>query len=93
MDDLRNHLFATLEALQDLEKPMEVDRAKAINHTAQTLINSAKVEVDFIEATGLQPAGRFFAMSTDVNTPNGRTPQTLTAIPSRNQKSLPAAQR
>ncbi len=45
LDDLRNHLFATLEALQDPDKPMEVERAKAISHTGQTIINSAKVEV------------------------------------------------
>jgi hypothetical protein len=72
MDDLRNHLLATLEALQDAEKPMEVERAMAINHTAQTLINSATVEVDFIEATGLQPTGRFFPMLTDGGKPNGK---------------------
>lgn len=60
MDDLRNHLFATLEALQDAERPMEIERARAINQTAQTLINAAKVEVDFIEATG-----RFFAKTTN----------------------------
>jgi hypothetical protein len=65
MDDLRNHLFATLEALQDPDKPMDVDRARAVNHTAQTLINSAKVEVDFIEATGHVPHGRFFTALVD----------------------------
>jgi hypothetical protein len=63
MDDLRNHLFATIEALQDLDKPMDVERARAINHTAQTLINSAKVEVDFIEATGHQVTGQFFRLT------------------------------
>ena len=30
MTDLRNHLFATLEALQDTDNPMEIERAKAI---------------------------------------------------------------
>lgn len=65
MEDLRNHLFATLEALQDPDKPMDVDRARAINQTAQTLINSAKVEVEFIEATGQEVAGRFFAKGTN----------------------------
>ena len=60
MDDLRNHLFTTIEALQDPDQPMEVERAKAINQTAQTLINSAKVEVDFIEATGAEATGKFF---------------------------------
>lgn len=52
IEDLRDHLFATLEALQDEDKPMELDRAKAIADVAQTIINSAKVEVDFIKATG-----------------------------------------
>jgi hypothetical protein len=51
IEDLRNHLFATLEALQDEEKPMELGRAKAIAEVAQVIINSAKVEVDFIRVT------------------------------------------
>ena len=49
MVDLRNHLFATLEALQDKESPMDIERAKTISGVAQTLINSAKVEVDFLK--------------------------------------------
>jgi hypothetical protein len=52
-EDLRNHLFATLEALQDKEAPMELDRAKTIADVAQVIINSAKVEVEFARATGL----------------------------------------
>lgn len=52
IEDLRNHLFATLEALQDEDQPMEIDRAKAVSEVAQTIINSAKVEVDFLKATG-----------------------------------------
>jgi len=51
MTDLRNHLFATLEALQDKEDPMEIDRAKAIADVAKVLVDSAKVEVAFIAAT------------------------------------------
>lgn len=53
IEDLRNHLFATLEALQDEEKPMDLDRAKVIAEVAQTVINSAKVEVDFAKVTGI----------------------------------------
>ena len=49
--DLRNHLFAALEKLNDDENPMDLDRAKAIASVAQVVINSAKVEVDFIKAT------------------------------------------
>jgi len=52
IEDLRNHLFATLEALQDQDNPMELDRAKVIADVSQTIINSAKVEVDFVKATG-----------------------------------------
>lgn len=50
MTDLRNHLFATLEALQDPDKPMEIERAKAIADVAKVLVDSAKVEVAFIVA-------------------------------------------
>jgi hypothetical protein len=42
IEDLRNHLFATLEALQDKDNPMPLDRAKAISEVAQTIINTAK---------------------------------------------------
>ena len=52
IEDLRNHLFATLEALADDEKPMDLDRARAISDVAQTIINSAKVEVEFMKQVG-----------------------------------------
>ena len=50
IEDLRDHLFATLEELRDKDKPMELERAKAIADVAQTIINSAKVEVDYLRA-------------------------------------------
>jgi hypothetical protein len=50
MTDLRNHLFATLEALQDPDKPMDIERAKAIADVGRVLVDSAKVEVMFINA-------------------------------------------
>lgn len=52
IEDLRNHLFATIEALQDEDNPMDLDRAKTISAVSQTIINSAKVEVDFLKITG-----------------------------------------
>lgn len=52
IEDLRNHLFATLEALQDPTKPMDIERAKTIAEVAQVIVNSAKVECEFIKATG-----------------------------------------
>ena len=62
IDDLRNHLFETLEALKDDEKPMEVDRAKAICDVAQTIINSAKVELAALELTGQESQSEFLGI-------------------------------
>lgn len=63
IEDLRNHLFAALEALGDTEKPMELDRAKAIAEVAQTIINSAKVEVDFLRSVDGAIASDFMKTS------------------------------
>jgi len=51
MDDLRNHLFETIEALKDDDKPMEIDRALAIAKVASQVIETAKVEVAFLKVT------------------------------------------
>ena len=48
--ELRTHLFDTLRGLKD--GSMKLETAQAINDTAQTIINSAKVEVDHIKITG-----------------------------------------
>jgi len=60
MTDLRDHLFATLEALQDKDAPMDIERAKAIAGVAQVLINSAKIEVDLVNTIGERARSEFF---------------------------------
>jgi hypothetical protein len=60
MSDLRNHLFETLEELKDKDKPMDLARAKTISDVAQTIINSAKVEVDLMKTMGASDSGEFF---------------------------------
>lgn len=58
IDDLRNHLFEALDRLNgagatnELIAGSEVERAKTICEVAQVLINSAKVEVEYLKATG-----------------------------------------
>lgn len=52
IDDLRDHLFETLEALRDEEKPMDLERARAVAEVAKVIVDSAKVEVDFLKVTG-----------------------------------------
>ena len=60
LPDLRDHLFETLEALKDPDKPMDVARAQAICKVAGTIIASAKVEVAFMVASGEEIPGEFF---------------------------------
>jgi hypothetical protein len=52
IDTLRTHLFATLSALQDKDAPMDIERAKAVSDVCQTIINTAKIEVEYAKATG-----------------------------------------
>lgn len=52
IQDLRNILFETMEKLMDDEDPMDLDRAKAVAGVAQVVVNTAKVEVEFMKQTG-----------------------------------------
>lgn len=71
INDLRTHLFATLEGLRDKENPMDIERAKAVTEVAQTIINSAKVEVEAIKASGGSTGSRFLALN---DAPDGEKP-------------------
>ena len=57
VEDLRNHLFETLEALRDKDAPMDLDRAKTIADVAQVIVNSAKVENEYMKITGSTGSG------------------------------------
>ncbi len=52
IDDLRNHLFETIEGLKDEDKPLDLDRARTIADVARVIVDSAKVEVQFLHVTG-----------------------------------------
>jgi hypothetical protein len=58
--DLRDHLFETIEALKDEDKPMDVKRARAICQVAQTIIDSARVEVKAAEVVAAELDTGFF---------------------------------
>lgn len=60
--ELRTHLFETLRGLRNKDEPMDVDRAKAISAVAKTLIDTARVEVDFLRATGHTTGTGFIAV-------------------------------
>lgn len=46
---LRKHLFDAIEGVKN--KSMSIEQAKAIADISQTVINSAKVEVDYAKVT------------------------------------------
>lgn len=50
LPDLRDHLFEAIEMLKAGD--IEIDKAQAINSLAQTLVASAKVEVDYVKNVG-----------------------------------------
>ena len=57
ISELREHLMATLAGLRDRENPMEPDRARAVAQVAGVLVDTARVEVDYIKATGQDNSG------------------------------------
>lgn len=56
---MREHLLNTLADLRRVENPMPIDRAKAVAEVAAVLVNSAKVEVEYLKVTQ-QRKGAFF---------------------------------
>jgi hypothetical protein len=58
LSDLRDHMFAALERLDDEELTNEqikneIEKAKSIAMVGNVIINSAKVEIDYLKATGM----------------------------------------
>ena len=79
MSDLRDHLFEAMERLKDagensLLLERELKRAKAVSEVAQTIINSAKVEVEYLEVTGALEASEF------LKPPERALPQNVTEM-------------
>ena len=52
LNDLRGDLAETIKSLRTGKDGMDVAKAKAIGDLAQTMINSAKVEVDMLRTVG-----------------------------------------
>lgn len=83
---LYDALFETLQAAR--AGTMDIERVKAINDTAQTIVNAAKVEVDHMKVTGGSGSG-FIAASGDklllpgrsVSEPTGHGMKTISMLP------------
>mgnify|MGYP006981214021 CR=1 FL=1 len=64
IEDLRDHLFETIEALKDKSDPMDLDRARTISTVANSIIESAKVEVQAMKELGGHLATDFIPANT-----------------------------
>lgn len=72
---LRNHLFEALRAVR--AGTLDLDKARAINDLGKTIIDTGKLEVDHIRATGDVRESDFIAPAlqtdTDATPANGIT--------------------
>ncbi len=59
LENVRLHLLNTLADLRNAEAPMDIDRAKAVAQVAGVLVDTAKVEVDYIKACGGKDSSHF----------------------------------
>ena len=76
INDLREVLFASIEAVKAGD--MDLDKARAINDLCQTVVNTAKVEVDFARQAG-QASGSGFIPVEQQDTTGKRLTATGTA--------------
>ena len=49
IEDLREHLFAAIKGVRD--GSVSIEQAKTISDLSQVIVNTAKVEVDYLRAT------------------------------------------
>lgn len=52
IDQVREHLMQTLADLRNRDQPMEVDRARAVAQVASVLVDTARVEVEYLKQIG-----------------------------------------
>ena len=52
IDQVRQALLATLTDLRNRDNPMDIERAKAVATVASVLVDTAKVENDYLKVTG-----------------------------------------
>lgn len=79
IEDLRNLLFETMERLIDPDDDsMDLEKAETVASVAQVIVNSAKVEVEYVKAVGAATAAGTFFRDHDEEpkriTAGGRTP-------------------
>lgn len=74
LEDLRNHLFETIRALKDEKNPMDVERAKAVADVSRVILDSAKVEIGYMRATGADQESDFISNPNRKRLPGHKAP-------------------
>lgn len=69
IDDLRTVLFETIDALKS--GTMEIEKAKVISDLSQVMVNTAKVEIEFVKITDSKGSG--FIPTSEPELPPGIT--------------------
>lgn len=87
IDTLRADLLATLADLRNRSTPMEPDRARAIAQVAGVLVDTARVEVEYIKATG-QDTSNFIDGFKSPKIDASRVTHTKTAVIDRTQSGV-----
>jgi hypothetical protein len=78
VDDLRAHLFATIEGLR--AGTVTIETARAISDVSQTIINSAKVEVEAARLVEGATAPRFLGGANPAHSDTPALPPGITGI-------------
>jgi hypothetical protein len=71
IEDLRSVLFETLQAVK--AGTLELDRARAINELGRSITETAKVEVEYLRATGGGESAFLSSATGNDNLPPGIT--------------------
>jgi hypothetical protein len=64
IDQVRSALLDTLADLRNKEQPMDIERAKAVATVASVLVDTAKVENEYLKLTG-QDHSKFLETPSD----------------------------
>lgn len=75
ISELRRQLFATLTGVKD--GSIDLDKARAVNELGKTLVDTAKVEVDYLRAVGGGESAFLDTAIGNENLPEGITGRTV----------------
>ena len=77
---VRQSLLDTLADLRNRENPMDLDRAKAVATVASVLVDTARVENEYLRITGTERA-QFLEQPPELPAPSGYTQGVVSRLP------------